>query len=45
MPKQNGKEEVTSVSVKARGPQVVEKEHDEFSAFWEGGRCAAHDKA
>ena len=41
VPKQNGEEEVTGVSVKALGPQVVEKEPDEFSAFWVGGRCAA----
>lgn len=43
--KQNGEEEVTGVSVKARGPQVIEKERGEFSAFWEGGGCAAHHKA
>lgn len=29
-PKQNGEEEVTGVSVEALGPQVVEKEPDEF---------------
>ena len=41
MPKQNAEEEVTGVFVEALGPQVVEKEPDEFSAFWVGGRCAA----
>ena len=42
VPKQkDGAEEVTGVSIRAYSHHVVEREADEFSASWEGGRRPA----
>lgn len=42
VPKQKvGAEEVTGVSIQAYGHHVVEREADEFSASWVGGRRPA----